>query len=225
MNMLTYPGSDLAYMRALQAMKDAKIDQQMAVASQGYIRSEMLISANVTQYPIPMLITDGGGNGGAPFNTEKRLTLQDAIVVSELFIGLGVPSSANDATFELLTFPDPIKFSTAGAAASTQTLYAGYLAAMVNNNNIVPQWDIWRHFSRQRTQDGVGVTAQTVFPGNSTNGASDGFYPVAPQLINVGSKNIKWTINLPQAIATVQANSRIVFIQRGLILQNSTTVS
>lgn len=220
-NMLTAPGSRMTYEKSLELLANAGITEQNAVLSQSYIRSEMLISSSTTNYKMPILVTD---NNNAQFNTERRLTLQDAFVLSELWIGLGVPSGTADATFEPLTYPDPTKFSTGGAAASAMTLYNGFLQASVNNFTIVPGWDISRHLVRNQTQAGVIITAQTVLPFNQIDFATDGFYPVQPNLISVGSKNIQWTIILPAAIATVQTNSRIIMIQRGLLAQNSTTV-
>lgn len=221
MNIINTMSARMNYELALDMLREAGFTEQNSVLTQQYIRSEMLINANVTQYKVPLLTSD---TATQPFNTEHRLVLQDALVLTELFIGLAVPTGASDAAFELLTYPDPSLFTTTGAARSAQTLYNGYLQIMVNQNNILPFWDISRHFVRNQTQAGVIITAQTVAPFNQLDLSTDGFYPVQPMIVHVGSKNIQATINLPAAISTVQANSRIVVISRGLTAQNSTSV-
>jgi hypothetical protein len=95
---------------------------------------------------------------------------------------------------------------------------------MVNNNNIVPAWDVARCRVVNNTQGGVGVNAQTVFPQSQIDLSSDGFYPVEPNIIVGGGKNNVFSLNLPAAISTIQANSRIVIIMRGILAQNSTNV-
>lgn len=189
----------------------------------GYLRSEMAINATTTTYKIPILITDT--SNGTPFNTEQRLNLQDSFFIAEIGIFLAVPTGTTDAAFEVLTYPDPTLFATSGAARSTNTLYNGKLIASVNNDTINPGWDILRHRIAPHTQDGIIGATGGGTPVNSTDMSTDGFYPVQPVMTNVGSKNINWVISLPAAIATIQANSRIIFIQRGLLAQNCTPVN
>ena len=212
----------LVFDNARNLLTDAGISLQKAVLSQFYIRTEIAITATATKYPVPVL--QNNLQGGVQYNTSQLLALQDAFVVAEMGIFLAVPSSATDGSFKLCTFADPAVFTTAGAAASTETLYNGYINMMVNNNNIVPAWDIARCRVVNPTQGNVGVTAQTVFPQSQIDLSSDGFYPVEPNIIVGGGKNNIFTINLPAAIATIQANSRIVVVMRGVLAQNSTSV-
>jgi hypothetical protein len=51
-----------------------------------------------------------------------------------------------------------------------------------------------------------------------------GFHPIEPNLVLSGAANISFQLQLPQAIAAVESNSRIVVVQRGILLQNATSV-
>ena len=222
MNIISNLTARSVFDNARKAIEDAGISLQKAVLSQSYLRSEIAISTTQASYHVPVLINDN--QNGNPFNTERRLNLQDAFVVSEVGVFLAVPSGVNDATFLPLTYPDPVKFSTANAAADAQTLYNGWLRLIINQKVIVPYWDIARHYKAPITQDGVGITAQTVFPTNDSNLCTDGVYPTEPNWVISGSKQIDFTLNLPAAIGVAQANSRIIILQRGVLAQNSTSV-
>ncbi len=236
MNMISGAVSRLTYEVARDAiiqaidMVDAQgnknplnLSLQNAVLTQGFLRMEMVITTTQTVYAIPIL---DNNSISAKFNTERRLSLQDAFVMSEMFVGLGAPSSGTDAAFLPLSWPDPsvITSGSGAAAAAANTLYNGWVSGMVNNNNILPYWDISRHYCSNQTQGGVGATSGATLPKSQSDLSTDGFYPVQPCIIQVGSKNLVWNVNLPAAIGTVQANSRIVVIMRGVLAQNSTSV-
>ena len=87
----------------------------------------------------------------------------------------------------------------------------------------MPNWDLFKHYNAPETQQtqALGVAS----PADQVRGSFDGFYPVEPNIVLIGSKNNVIAINLPAGLATVQANSRIVVIARGITAQNSTVVS
>ena len=103
-------------------------------------------------------------------------------------------------------------------------LYNGSMQITVNNQTILPNWDIFRHYFVPQTQAQVGITAQTVFPIDQNDGSSYGFVPVEPNLLLNGAANIVANLNLPGAISTVVANSRIVLLFRTILAQNVTSV-
>jgi hypothetical protein len=217
--------SRLVFENARQMVQDAGLDLQTTVLSQSFLRTEMLISTTLTKYPIPLL--QNNLQGGVQYNTSQLLALQDSFVVAEMGVFLAVPSSATDATFSLLTFADPQTLTTSGAATAANTLYNGYINGMVNNNNILPAWDVSRCKVINTTQNGVpSYTGQTVLELSEVDFSSNGFYPVEPNIVIGGGKNNVFTLNLPAAISTVQSGgfSRIVVIMRGLLAQNSTAV-
>jgi hypothetical protein len=213
----------LTFENARSFVQSQGYDVSQAVLTQSYVRSEVAISSSVTNYRLPIVVTDT--TNGAAFNTEKRVQLQDVSVVSSLFIGLAVPSSSTDTAFPVLSYPSTAtnQFSSAQADAAL-TLYNGFFTMQVNNQNIVPAWDILRHYYVPQTQGGVGITAQTVFPIDQFDGGDNGFYPVEPNLLLNGGANIVANIVLPAAISSVATNSRIVAIFRTILCQNVTSV-
>lgn len=186
--------------------------------TQSYLRLEAPMVAGKTSYNFLVQ-----ANQGNPFNTEKRLNLQDSFVISEVGIYVAKPSSATDAKYPLLTFPDPTVFSSGTTAADLEALYnAGEMQILVDNVQYVPAWDVQKHKFIGQTQASMVASPQTAH--NQYDGSTNGMYPMEPNLILVGSKNNVVNITLPNGIDTVETNSRIIIIYRGLLVQNSTTV-
>lgn len=187
--------------------------------TQSYLRLEQPVTTTKAQYTFPILV-----NQGNPTNTEWRLNLQDSFVISHVGVFLALPSGAADAAYRLQTYPDPLVFTTGAAALGI--IYAGNLNVSVNNNMLIPAWDIYRHYVVNQTQ--ASVAAVTPPPNaqlNQNNGGEDAFYAMEPNIILVGSKNNVLTVTLPQAVATVDANTRLILLLRGILVQNSTVVS
>jgi hypothetical protein len=90
---------------------------------------------------------------------------------------------------------------------------------------LVPVWHLSRHRLVPQSQQVAAAANQNGIAQDQIDLSTDGFYPVEPYLVFIGSKNIQVQIILPAAIATVQAFSRIRVHYRGLLMQNSTTVS
>lgn len=192
------------------------LDTDLFKLTQSYVRLEQALVAGQTLYTFPVL-----ANQGATFNTEQRLNLQDSLVISSIGVFLALPTSATDAAFKLFAYPNFFFF--AANAAPAQALYNGRLNISVNNNTILPAWDLQRHWSTTDVQQNAAVAA-AVFQ-DKQNGSEDGYYPCEPNLVLVGSKNYQVTIQLPAGLATVSALSRVVVVFRGILAQNSTVVS
>ena len=220
--MVNQIGARLTFENARSFVQSQGYDVSQAVLTQSYVRSEVAISASVTNYRLPIVITD---TSSTIFNTASPVNLQDVHVVSSLFVGLAAPSSATDAAFPVLSYPSTsANCFTAAEADAALTLYNGFLSIQVNNQNILPKYDILRSYYVPQTQGGVGVTAQTIFPVDQWDGSDNGFYPIEPNILLNGGANINASIVLPAAIATVKANSRIVVIFRSILCQNVTSV-
>jgi hypothetical protein len=213
----------LTFENAKNFVQSQGYDVSQAVLTQSYVRSEVAISSSVTNYRLPLLVTDSSAS--APFSTERRINLQDVHVVSSLFIGLAAPSSSTDAAFQVLSYPSTgtNQFSAAQADAAL-TLYNGFLTIQSNNQNFLPAYDILRSYYVPQTQGGVGITAQTVFPIDQWDASDNGFYPIEPNILLNGGANIVANIVLPAAISSVKADSRIVAIFRTILCQNITSV-
>lgn len=218
--MATQLGSRVVFENAKAFAADQGYIVSQAVCTQSYVRSEVAMSTTNTNYRIPVLANDTAA--GSPFNTELRLALQDVMVVNEIGIFIAAPSSATDATYLLYTNGNAGVFST--SAGPVSTLYNSYFNVSVNNQVVIPNWDVYRHYFVPFSQNAVGVTAQTVFPKDSNDGSANGFYPTEPNFILNGAANIQAFITLPAAMSSVVSNSRIVVIWRGIKLQNVTSV-
>jgi hypothetical protein len=219
--MATQHGARLVFDNAKNLVNNAGFSAGQAVLSQSYIRSEVAMSTSTTSYQIPILVNSTGANTN--FATNNLLQLQDAFVVSSIGIFVSIPASSSTTAFRLYTYPNVTAFSTSGAATALYNLYNGKMSVVVNNRQIVPSWDIYRHLYVPQTQQLAASTATT----QDENDATEfGYYPVEPNIVLVGSKNNVISLELPGAISTLEAGTapRIVVIMRGILAQNVTPV-
>lgn len=220
MSQVNQMGARLVYANARKALVKAGINATKAKLTQSYLRLEQAIVANSTGYTFNILVNQPGSNGTI-FNTENRLNLQDSFVIAQMGLFLAVPTSTTDAAYKLVTNPTSEVFTTTGADVANRVIYNGQLSLTVNNDILIPSWDVTRHLIIPQTQR----TAATNSPVDEFYGSDYGFYPVEPNVTLIGSKNNVLQLQLPAAVATVQANSRIIIILRGVLAQNSTVVS
>lgn len=218
--MPTQIGARLVFENAKKFAAEQGYNVSQAVCTQSFVRSEVAMSTTQANYRIPVLAND---TQATVFNTESRLALQDVMVINEIGIFLAAPSSATDATFLLYSNANAAVFSTSAGPAST--LWNSQFNVSVNNQVVIPNWDVYRHYYVPFAQNGVlPFTGATVLPKDSQDGSASGFYPTEPNFILNGAANIQAFITLPAAMSSVVANSRIVVIWRGIKLQNVTSV-
>lgn len=219
--MATQHGARLVFDNAKNLVNNAGFSVGQAVLSQSYIRSEVAMSTSTTSYQIPVLVNSTGA--GANFATNNLLNLQDAFVVSSIGIFVSIPATATTTAFPLYTYPNALAFTTSGAATALYNLYNGKLSVVVNNKQIVPSWDLYRHLYVPQTQQGAAATASVIDENDATE---FGYYPCEPNIVLVGSKNNVISLELPGAISTLQAGAapRISVIMRGILAQNVTPV-
>lgn len=171
---------------------------------------------SVYQFPVLNNIQ----NQGAQFNTELRLTMQDSFVPTEVGIFLGNPSGLTDTTWKPITWASPFTFVNGPAM---QAIYNGALQVQINNVNYITNWSLWRHWVTTQTQQTAVFGPGS--PVDQMNGSDDGYYPMQPFVLLLGSSNINITIKLPLAATAADANSRIRIQLRGVLAQNSTVVN
>ena len=213
----------LAFDKAREAVRAAGYSLGTAVLSQSYLRSEVILSTTQTLYQFPILINDN--TAGAATNTSRLLNLQDAFYVSELALFVAAPSSATDTTYQLCTYPNSTQF-TGGSAVALNTLYNGSMSLTINNRQIMPSWDLYRHYSvpmQQQTADADYTTSGINYL-DQQSGSSSAFVPVEPGIVLVGSKQNVLNVSIPAALSAVQANSRAILVFRGHLAQNVTPV-
>jgi len=217
---LNQVGNRLVFENAKAFAASQGYNVSQAVCTQSYVRSEVALSTTVTNYHIPVLSNDT--QNGAAYNTEYRLALQDIMVVSAIGLYVCKPSSATATNFALFTNPNATVFSS--GASQLYTLWNSFLNVAVNNQQVIPNMDTFRFYSVPQTQQGVGVTAQTVFPIDQMDGSESGLAAIEPNFLLNGASNIQANITLPAAISTVDTNARIVVMWKGIKLQNVTAV-
>jgi len=218
--MASQMGQRMIFENAKSLVRGLGYSVDQAVLTQSYLRSEVALSTSVANYHLPVLVNDTQ-NGSVRVN-EKRLNLQDIFVTSEISVLIGVGTGTSTKAI-LYTYPNSTIFTTT-TAADLWSLYNGYLNLTVNNAQVLPAWDVYRHYFVPQTQGGVGITAQTVFPIDQNDASDNSFYPVEPGIVMNGAANINFQLTANGAPATILANSFIAVIQRGILLQNVTTV-
>jgi hypothetical protein len=215
----------LVYENGLRIVKGAGLDPDVVKLTQSDLVLEQQLFTNVTQYLFPVLNNQQGNAGGAIFNTEVRLTQQDSFISSAWGFFMSTPTSGVDATFIVQTYPNPILF-TGGASAAAETLYNSIAQIRVNNDVVYPVWHLSRHrYVPQTQQTPLIVGVENANPYAQIDLSSDGFFPMEPNFVIIGSKNTVITAILPAALAAVTAFQRARFHFRGLLAQNSTIIT
>ena len=219
-------GTRLAFEKAKEAINKAGFSLGQAVLSQSYLRLEVSLSTTVTSYNFPVLQNDVSSTNSSSFNTERRLALQDAFVCSSFGIFFAKPSSSTATNFQLVTYPNTSIFSTANTATSLLNWYNSSLSLTVNNRQIVPAYDLYRHYSVPQQQETANAdyTTSGINYKDQQDGAESGFYPIEPAWVLVGSKQNALQVQLASAMAAVESNSRAIIIMRGHLAQNVTPV-
>jgi len=218
--MATQMGSRMVFENAKTLVRSLGYSVEHAKLTQSYLRSEVALSTSIANYHLPVLVNDTQ-NGASRIN-QKSLNLQDIFVLTDLAVYIGV-GSATSTKAQLYSYPNSSIF-TAATDDDLWSIYNGYLNLTINNEQVLPAWDVLRHYFAPQTQGGVGITAQTVFPVDQFDASNDGFYPVEPGIVMNGAANINFQLTANGAPATVLANSFICVIQRGILCQNVTTV-
>ena len=218
--MATQMGSRMVFENAKTLVRSLGYSVEHAKLTQSYLRSEVALSTSIANYHLPVLVNDTQ-NGASRIN-QKSLNLQDIFVLTDLAVYIGV-GSATSTKAQLYSYPNSSIF-TAATDDDLWSIYNGYLNLTINNEQVLPAWDVLRHYFVPQTQGGVGITAQTVFPVDQWAASQDGFYPVEPGIVMNGAANINFQLTANGAPASVLANSFICVLQRGILCQNVTTV-
>ena len=211
--MATQMGSRMVFENAKTLVRSLGYSVEHAKLTQSYLRSEVALSTSIANYHIPVLVNDTQ-NGASRVN-EKRLNLQDIFITTEIAVVIGVGSATATAA-KLYTYPNATVFSSA-TDDNLWSIYNGYLNLTINNEQVLPAWDVLRHYFVPQTQQSASTTDQW-------SASQDAFYPVEPGIVMNGAANINFQLTANGAPASVLANSFIAVIQRGILCQNVTTV-
>lgn len=216
----------LVFRNARRALIKQGVPLSQAILSQGYLRLEAVLDQTNTVYNYSILTNQQ--NAGVPqFVTEQRLALQDSFYISHAGMFVSVAETAGGNTLYqdyLMSFPSDF-FTGAWNPHGMYNLWNGWMSLTVNNRILCPQWDLLKHLNVPRSQNSTGPSS---VPLDQLDGSQDGFYPVEPNWVLIGSKNNELKITVPKAFGTTigSANMKIhaVIIFRGVLAQNSTSV-
>ena len=186
------------------------------VGTQSFLRLEQALSASKTGYTFYMKENEGG----TQFNTEIRLPLTDVFLSYGLQVFIGCPTSTTDAAFKLLTYPNAVVMSTSGAAAAAEVIYNGSMQLTIDNVQYMPQWPLSKHRWVGTSQQRAQATDSPLIPQDEFYGTTSGLAPVDPIISFSGSQKINLLVNLPQSIATLHPNSRLVMVWHGIQANN-----
>ena len=211
--MATQMGSRMVFENAKTLVRSLGYSVEHAKLTQSYLRSEVALSTSIANYHIPVLVNDTQ-NGASRVN-EKRLNLQDIFITTEIAVVIGVGTATATAA-KLYTYPNATVF-TSSTDDDLWSIYNGYLNLTINNEQVLPAWDVLRHYFVPQTQQSASTTDQWA-------ASSDAFYPVEPGIVMNGAANINFQLTANGAPASVLANSFIAVVQRGILCQNVTTV-
>lgn len=207
----------LVYNNARRALASVGLSLGRTRPMQSFLRLEQPLATNKTQYLFPILINQ---NNPQIYNTEQRLNLQDSFVVSSIQFAVGLPSSVNDATFKKNTYLNPAIYT---EYAAMGVIYNGQLKLSVDNVTFIPNWDLERHLFIPETQQTADPGAAS--PLDQYDASTFGYYPVEPNTVLIGSKNLELSVTLPAAPSAVDTNARMIITLRGILAQNSTSVN
>jgi hypothetical protein len=197
---------------------------QAAKCTQSYIRSEAAVTTTTAQYNFPVIVSSQ--TSATQRVNNRLLNLQDLFYISQVGIFL-TDASSTSGTGRLYTYPNPVVFGGSGAYNS---VYNGALSITINNEQVLPSWDVNRHLWVGQTQQNTNfnvasTTSPAVFNNDQYDGSESGFYPCEPGIILNGAANIVCNLNLPAAVSTLTAsNPAIVVLFRGILIQNATSV-
>lgn len=211
--MATQMGSRMVFENAKALVRGLGYSVDHAKLTQSYLRSEVALSTSIANYHIPVLVNDT--QNGASRTNEKRLNLQDIFICTELAVVFGIGNASNTKA-KLYTYPNVTAF-TGTSDDDLWSLYNGYLNLTINNEQVLPAWDVLRHYFVPQTQQSATLVDQW-------SASSDAFYPVEPGIVMNGAANINFQLTANGAPATITTDSFICVIQRGILCQNVTTV-
>lgn len=195
-------------------------DLSSAKLTMSYVRGEAALAVGKSNYSIPIIKNT---NPSTRIN-QNLIGLQDIFVANQVgvFIGIG---TATDSAAALYTYGNAIAFSTSGAAAALKSVYNGQLQLLNNNEQVVPAWDLSRHYKTPAIQAITALYyAASGVQQDQLDLSSDGFYPNEPGWVINGAGNMVMSVVCGEGPAAIQANSFLAVILRGILFQNVTTV-
>jgi hypothetical protein len=207
------------------------------IITQSYLRTEVQVGTTATsQFSFNVL-----ANQGTPASTERRLQITDRFAVTAISLMMyncvavaSVASAANRSQAKLHTWNSPAVFTAANSLV-LESLYNGYLRAIIDGTTIIDSLDLRRFYrigsSQQGTIVSTGTATASTFPviqADEWNESNYAFAQMTPAMILNGAGRNELTINTPEAtVLSPSATSAnfLVLYMRGWLIQNSSQLN
>jgi hypothetical protein len=217
-------------MRLNAAGSDIILGNNGATISPGYLRSEVVLNANVNTYTFGINDNDLY-NGQRLFPSERRLKNQDSFYVGAMGYFLNYYTTQGGSTAfrsQYATHPKGQWQNPNDIVNFWEALWDAVCAIKVNNVPIIPNWDVRQHYNAPQTMYPVFATpvaTQQYVPNDQQDGATDGYVPVQPMLLFDGGYNNVVEIKFDNALngiflPTAPGELRLVMRFYGQLVQN-----
>ena len=147
--MATQMGSRMVFENAKTLVRSLGYSVEHAKLTQSYLRSEVALSTSIANYHIPVLVNDTQ-NGASRVN-EKRLNLQDIFITTEIAVLIGV-GAATSTQLQNFIHTQTVLYLLLQLMTILWSIYNGYLNLTINNEQVLPAWDVLRHYFVPQTQ-------------------------------------------------------------------------
>jgi hypothetical protein len=202
------------------------------VITQSYLRLQSAILATLSSIEFGLLVNELAPNAQSVDPTEKRLSIVDNFLITEMRVSiLKRPSGEAVANQAASLFPNPLIFSKVGEADAFQVVYNSDLNLQINGDTILDSWDVNRHYRVGTAQKGVNLNATGAaadkYQADAYESATNGFYPVTPQIEVRGNAKNRFRINLPVSsdLSGTSSDNFVILDLRGLLIQNGSTTA
>lgn len=202
------------------------------IITQGYLRLQSAaLSATQGSFKFGVLVNEFASGASSVDASERRLSLVDNFLVTEMRVSLLKVASGDTASISTIsTFPNSLVFAKSGEAKQLMSIYNGALAVEINSEKIIDGWDIMRHYRVGNAQKSVLTAASgtgNAWDANTYDSASYGFFPVTPQIELKGNAKNNLSILLPvSGDCTGTSSSNYVVLElRGLLIQNGSRIA
>lgn len=206
--------SDRGAYEHLKSQQNAGRIRSEALATEGYLRSEVALS---TQNTVNFGINEGSRPSPAN-NTEVRLATSDAFLVTHigLFLKSTEEDPADNAASKLVTYDA----ESVNAGGNIMAVYNGFLRIGCNQTTFFEKYDAMRFYRAGTAQQSVEVSTANPYLTDTWDSVNYGFASIVPFITFGGTDSNRVELELPANIDLSANNATAVFICRGLLIQN-----
>jgi hypothetical protein len=201
------------------------------VITQSYLRLQSAVLSTQSSIQFGVLVNELAPNTSTVDPSEKRLSLVDNFLITEMRFSLLKVATGDTASISpLFQYPNEYVFTGSGEAKNLESVYNSSFSLLINGETILDSWDVRRHYRVGTAQQGLAVStaaSANTYGADTHDSASYGYFPVTPQIELRGNAKNKLTINLPVSVnlAGTSSSNYIVCELRGLLVQNGSAIA